>query len=79
MSLTYCPVTWQSACCFKCRAAWFEDHRPAPCAMMSKWGESVYRETSGAGSGLGDDAEMLDRMYIYQNTVRCPSESPNRV
>ena len=61
--------------CFNCHGGWDEDHRPATCAQISRWGESVFElQPRGAGADKdgNPDHTMLDLMYIYRNTVRCP-------
>ena len=66
--------------CFRCTGGWPEDHRPATCANMARWGVALFEvrqsaggSTSSGGSNDGADADasLLDYMYIYGNTVRC--------
>jgi hypothetical protein len=72
--VTTCGSVWvsltiQSSFCFKCISHWYEDHRPATCQQVAAWGEAVFQETGQSGA----DNEMLDCMYIFQNTVKCPA------
>lgn len=44
---------------------------------MAKWGESVLGGDGGDGSSTDMDADLLSRMYIFRNTVKCPGQYPN--
>jgi hypothetical protein len=63
----------QTSFCFKCKGKWFEDHRPALCDHMTRWGDSIFSGESATQSADAD-ATLLNQIYMFNNTVRCPRE-----
>lgn len=39
---------------------------------MAKWGESVFGGVDGNHTSANMDTDLLSRMYIFKNTVKCP-------
>eukprot|EP00048_Salpingoeca_helianthica_P015860 m.229013 g.229013 ORF g.229013 m.229013 type:complete len:2646 (-) comp17649_c0_seq1:185-8122(-) len=78
VTIAQCPRC-KSSFCFKCKGLWFEDHRPALCDHMTRWGDSIFSGSDPQpGAAAASDDTVLNQMYLFNHTVRCP-RCKNRV